>query len=235
VIAHTQTQLVGFSQKKAHIMEVQVNGGNITQKVDWAYSKFEQKISVDQVFQPNEMIDTIGVCKGKGFSGVVRRFGVKLLQRKTHRGRRKVACVGPWHPARVNFTVPRAGQRGYHHRTEINKKIYRIGKSDDPKNGSTDQDITAKKITPMGGFSHYGVVSNDFLMIKGAIVGSRKRVITLRKSLLTNVSRMAAEEISLKFIDTSSKFGHGRFQTAEEKYAFFGPLFRKQHKEEVKA
>ena len=25
--------------------------------------------------------------------------------------------------------VPRSGQRGYHHRTEINKKIYRIGKN----------------------------------------------------------------------------------------------------------
>jgi len=28
-------------------MEIQVNGGNIAAKVDWAYSKFEQKISVD--------------------------------------------------------------------------------------------------------------------------------------------------------------------------------------------
>lgn len=233
-IAHTQTQLVGIEQKKAHIMEIQINGGSIVDKVDWTYSKFEQKISIDEVFQPNEMIDTIGVNKGKGFSGVVRRFGVKLLQRKTHRGRRKIACVGPWHPSRINFAVPRAGQRGYHHRTEINKKIYRIGKAEDPKNGSTDQDITEKKITPMGGFSHYGVVKNDFLMLKGAIIGCRKRVITLRKSLLTNVSRSAAEEIQLKFIDTSSKFGHGRFQTAEEKYAFFGPLFRKQHKEETK-
>ncbi|CAG9318302.1 unnamed protein product [Blepharisma stoltei] len=236
VIAHTQTQLVGFSQKKAHIMEIQVNGGsNIAEKVDWAYAKFEQKVAVSEVFQPNEMIDTIGVCKGKGFSGVVRRWGVKLLQRKTHRGRRKIACIGPWHPSRVNFAVPRAGQRGYHHRTEINKKIYRIGKAEDPKNGSTDQDITEKKITPMGGFAHYGVVKNDFLMVKGAIIGTRKRVITLRKSLITNVSRAAAEQISLKFIDTSSKFGHGRWQTSEEKYAFFGPLARKQHKEEAKA
>ncbi|CAG9333491.1 unnamed protein product [Blepharisma stoltei] len=236
VIAHTQTQLVGFSQKKAHIMEIQVNGGaNIAEKVDWAYAKFEQKVAVSEVFQPNEMIDTIGVCKGKGFSGVVRRWGVKLLQRKTHRGRRKIACIGPWHPSRVNFAVPRAGQRGYHHRTEINKKIYRIGKAEDPKNGSTDQDITEKKITPMGGFAHYGVVKNDFLMVKGAIIGTRKRVITLRKSLITNVSRAAAEQISLKFIDTSSKFGHGRWQTSDEKYAFFGPLARKQHKEEAKA
>lgn len=27
----------------------------------------------------------------------------------------------------MSFTVARAGQKGYHHRTEMNKKIYRIG------------------------------------------------------------------------------------------------------------
>jgi len=63
-------------------------------------------------------------------------------------------------------------------------------------------------------------------MIKGGIVGVKKRVITLRKSLVPQVKRAALEEIELKFIDTSSKFGHGRFQTKEEKDAFFGPLKR---------
>jgi large subunit ribosomal protein L3e len=33
---------------------------------------------------------------------------------------------------------------------------------------------------------------------------------------------MAQEEIAIKFIDTSSKFGHGRFQTAEEKAKTYG-------------
>lgn len=32
--------------------------------------------------------------------------------------------------------------------------------------------------------------------------------------------RRALEKIDLKFIDTTSKFGHGRFQTAEEKKSF---------------
>jgi len=61
------------------------------------------------------------------------------------------------------------------------------------------------------------------MMIKGAVVGPKKRVITIRKSLVPNTSRMALEEISLKFIDTSSKFGHGRFQTKKEKDKFMGP------------
>merc|ERR1711918_316768 len=61
-------------------------------------------------------------------------------------------------------TVARAGQRGYFHRTEVNKKVYRIGKAattfdKDGKanskvnyNASTEFDLTDKVITPMGGF-----------------------------------------------------------------------------------
>merc|ERR1711870_112903 len=125
---------------------------------------------------------------------------------------------------------------GYGHRTEINKKIYRIGKAakDDPNSAMTEADLTEKGITPMGGFSHYGEVSQDWLMIRGGLMGPRKRVITVRKSLLPQVSRRALEKIELKFIDTSSKFGHGRFQTSEEKAKFFGGApAKKQKKEEV--
>lgn len=74
----------------------------------------------------------------------------------------------------------------------------------------------------MGGFVRYGIVKNDFVMIKGSCVGVKKRVVTLRKSLLAHTSRRDLEKISLKFIDTSSKFGHGRFQTKLEKDAFEG-------------
>ena len=119
----------GLKQKKAHLMEIQVNGGTIAQKVDFAYGFFEKQVPIDAVFQKDEMIDIIGVTKGKGYEGVVTRWGVTRLPRKTHRGLRKVACIGAWHPARVSFTVARAGQNGYHHRTEMNKKIYKLGKS----------------------------------------------------------------------------------------------------------
>ena len=125
--------------------------------------------------------------------------------------------------------VPRSGQRGYHHRTEINKKIYRVGKNlkDDPVNAKTENDLTEKPITPMGGFSHYGEVNEDWVMLKGTVMGPRKRVITLRKSLLPQVTRKALEKVTLKFIDTSSKFGHGRFQTSEEKAKFYGNVQKK--------
>lgn len=122
-----------------------------------------------------------------------------------------------------------------------------------------------------GGFPHYGEVSNDFLMVKGCVVGVKKRVLTLRKvqcdfaslildicisdwtlfyswskwqsslfsvagymyvsvsfpkSLLVHTSRKSRETIELKFIDTTSKFGHGRFQTAQEKRAFMVSVWK---------
>jgi len=217
-------------------MEIQVNGGTIEQKVAYASDLLEKKVPVTAVFSQNEMIDTIAVTKGHGVKGVINRFGTRKLQRKTHRGSRKIACIGAWHPARVPIHVARAGQRGYHHRTEINKKIYRIGLAsltEDKKfnpNATTQADLTQKAITPLGGFPHYGVVFNDYVMVKGCVVGSKKRVITLRRSLVPQTSRSALEEIQIKFIDTSSKFGHGRFQTKAEKNRFFGIIDEAEEK-----
>jgi len=226
VIAHTQMKLMRHRQKKAHVMEIQLNGGTVPQKVAWAKEHLEKPVTIDQVFSPDEMIDCIGITKGHGYKGVTSRWHTRKLPRKTHKGLRKVACIGAWHPSRVRFTVARAGQKGYHHRTEINKKIFRIGKSlaNDKKNGSTEFDVTEKSINPMGGFPHYGMVNQDFVMIRGCCIGPKKRVITLRKSLITHTKRFASEKIDLKFIDTSSKFGHGRFQTHAEKKSFMGKL-----------
>lgn len=229
-IVHTQPSKTSLRTRKAAIMEIQINGGSISEKVDFCTNLFESNVPVSSVFSENEMIDTIAVTKGKGVKGVVKRWGVTRLPRKTHRGLRKVACIGAWHPARVQFQVPRHGQCGYHHRTEVNKKVYRIASGSDPKCASTDSDITEKSITPMGGFPHYGIVREDFLMIKGCVLGPKKRLITLRKSLVPQTSRKALEEISLKFVDTSSKWGHGRFQTSEEKKKFYGPLKKDMEK-----
>jgi len=218
-----KSKKVGLRQKKAHLLEIQVNGGTIEQKVDFATGLFEQQVPVDAVFNPDEMIDALGVTRGHGFEGVTTRWGTRRLPRKTHKGLRKVACIGAWHPSRVSFAVPRAGQHGYHHRTEINKKIYRIGKAGG-NGGTTEFDLTTKGITPLGGFPRYGVVDEDFIMLKGCCVGTKKRVITLRKSIVPQTSRLAIEKIQLKFIDTSAKFGHGRFQTSEEKSKFLGVM-----------
>lgn len=206
VLAHTQIRKTGLSQKKAHLMEIQVNGGSVADKVEFAKSHFEKTVDVSSVFEQDENIDVIGVTKGHGFEGVVARWGVKKLPRKTHKGLRKVACIGAWHPSKVMFSVARAGQRGYGHRTATNLKVYRIGKGEDNANGSTDFDIVKKDINPLGGFVRYGLVKNDFVLLKGSTPGVKKRVLTLRKSLQTHTSRKALEQISLKWISTASQY-----------------------------
>jgi len=231
VIVHTQMKILNQRRRKAQIMEVQLNGGSIADKVDWATERFEKKVPVSEVFAKDENLDVIGVTRGKGFKGVTSRWHTKKLPRKTHKGLRKVACIGAWHPSRVQFTVPRAGQKGYHHRTQIHKKIYRIGEGFKVKDGkliqnnaATDYDIADKSINPMGGFPGYGMVKQDFLMIKGACLGPRKRILTLRRPLITLTRKCFTEKVNLKFIDTTSKRGHGRFQTAADKLAQMGPL-----------
>jgi large subunit ribosomal protein L3e len=108
-------------------MEVQVNGGDMKAKTQWAFDHFEKEVSVGEVFKNNEMVDTIAITRGKGTQGVIKRFGVQRLQHKTHRGVRRVGCIGAWHPSAVKWTVARTGNEGYFHRTQINQKIYRIG------------------------------------------------------------------------------------------------------------
>ncbi|CAG8562297.1 19096_t:CDS:2, partial [Gigaspora rosea] len=90
VLVHTQIQKVKIGQKKAHLMEIQLNGGTIEQKVDWAFEHFEKFVDISSVFEQDELIDIIGVTKGKGFEGVTHRWGTKKLPRKTHKGLRKV-------------------------------------------------------------------------------------------------------------------------------------------------
>merc|ERR1712118_276424 len=93
-ICHTQVRKVPIGQKKAHAMEIQINGGSVAEKVDFCAERFVKEVAVDEVFAKDENIDTVGVS----------RWGGYRLPRKTHRGLRKVACIGSWHPSRVAFS-----------------------------------------------------------------------------------------------------------------------------------
>jgi len=234
VICSTQIDKLNLRQMKAHVLEIQLNGGTVADKIDFGYKKFEQEVKVSEIFSDSECIDTIGVTRGKGTQGVIKRFRVRRLQRCSHRGVRKIACIGAWHPSAVKWTVGRRGQLGYHSRTELNKKIYRVGAGAEggaTNNAMCEADAVEKNITPLGGFPHYGEVNHDFLLIKGGIIGTRKRPVIIRKSIFATTKSWMTEQVDVKFIDTSSKHGHGRFQTAEEKDRILGPLASKQRAE----
>jgi large subunit ribosomal protein L3e len=54
-LACVQVRKMNWGQKKAHLMEIQVNGGTIPQKVDFAHSLFEKQFPVESVFQVSSL------------------------------------------------------------------------------------------------------------------------------------------------------------------------------------
>lgn len=169
VIAATQPKEAFGSQKKSDLMEIAIGGGSIEEQFEYAKSLLGETIKISDVFDAGEMIDTVGVTKGKGFQGPVKRWGIRLLQPKSRKTVRGVASIGPWKPRRVMHGVPRAGQMGTHNRTEYNKRILLV-------------DSEGERVTPKGGFNRYGEVRNDYVLLKGSVMGPVKRLIKLRKA-----------------------------------------------------
>lgn len=188
VMAHTLPREAGLPQKTPDILEIKVSGA-INEAFDYALQILDQKINLEDVYKPNDFVDINAVTKGKGFAGPVKRHGIKILPRKTRKGRRVVGCIGPWHPARVMWTVPRAGQLGYFARTEYNKQILKIGED-------------GEEVTPSSGFKRYGKVGKHCI-IRGSVPGSTKRLIRLRDPIRPKPTEM--EDLQITYISTAAK------------------------------
>jgi large subunit ribosomal protein L3 len=167
IIAATQPRLTGISKKKPDIMEIKVGGATMKEQFQYIKEILGKTVEVNDIFKEGQFVDTVSVTKGKGWQGVVKRWGVRILQHKANKTKRGIATLGPWGPARVLYTVPRAGQMGYHQRTEFNKRILKIGKD-------------GNQVTPKSGFLHYGPVRSTFVILSGSIAGPAKRLIRLR-------------------------------------------------------
>jgi len=168
VLACTQPRKSGLGKKSPEVLEIKVGGGTVKEQFEYAKSILGKEVKVHEVFKEGQYVDVIAVTKGKGFQGVVKRFGVKILTRwhKHRKGARKVGAISPQHPSML-FTVPRPGQLGFHTRTEYNKRILKIGS--DPK-----------EVNVKGGFVGYGVVKSDHIILEGSVPGPRKRLVRMR-------------------------------------------------------
>ncbi len=165
---HTQPYKASMPRIKPDIFENKVSGGaNSEEQLSFALEQLGKEYRIRDCFNEGELIDVIGVSKGKGLQGATKRFGVKLLPRKTRGIKRGIGCIGPWHPARVMYTVARSGQMGFHQRIEYNKRILKVS-----ENG--------EEINPKGGFLKYGLVKGDYIMLLGSVPGAKKRLIRLR-------------------------------------------------------
>ena len=167
VLAATQPRLAGVPKKKPELVEIKVHGATIKEQIDYAKPLLGKTLSITKVFKEGSYIDVVAVSKGKGVQGVIKRWGVKIRDRKSRKMKRGVGTLGGWNPHRVLYTVPRSGQMGYHQRTEYNKRILKIG---------TD----GTEVTPKGGFLRYGPIKGTYAIINGSVPGPTKRLIRLR-------------------------------------------------------
>ncbi len=193
VIVHSKPfDVKSVPKKKPEIMEMNIGGGTIKERVEYAKGLIGKDVDFNEFQVEGAMVDIISTSKGKGFQGLNKRFGVKLLTHKNSKHRRMIGTQGPWHPAWIMATVPNSGQMGYHKRTEFNKRILKVGK--DPS-----------EINPKGGFLHYGDVTNNYVLIHGSIPGVTKRLIRFRDAVRRKGVEVKVPEIT--YVSTSSKQG----------------------------
>jgi len=167
VIVATQPSQTSLPKKKPEVLEIQIGGGDIQQQFEYAKQLLGKTVTPEEVFKEGQYIDVAAVTVGKGIQGVVKRWGVTKLQHKSRKKIRGIATNGPWNPHHIMYSVPRAGQMGYHQRVEYNKRILKIGKD-------------GKEVTVKGGFIRYGEINGPYMIISGSIPGPEKRLIRLR-------------------------------------------------------
>jgi len=188
---YTQPKLIGIGKKKPEILEIGIGGTDLKQKLDYAKSLLGKEIKISDVFKENQLLDARSVTKGKGFQGTVKRFGVKIRHHKSEKTKRGTGNLGAWTPKKVLFSVPQPGKMGYHQRIDYNKQLIKI-------------DNDASKINPKSGFIRYGLVKNDYVLLKGSIPGPNKRAIVLTEPIRKKAD---PNPIEVSYISLESKQG----------------------------
>lgn len=175
----------GLSQKKPFVFEVGVGGGDIKAQFEYLKSLLGREIKFKDLFQVGSYVDVSAITKGKGVEGPVTRWGIKRKQHKSRKSVRAVGTLGPISPASVMYTVPRAGQRGLHQRLEYNKRILVIGNASEKE----------QNFTPAGGFLHFGLVKGDYVVVKGSVPGTVKRLVKIRYPIRAKTEKVVEPKI----------------------------------------
>jgi len=168
LIVCTQPQVAGMHKIKPEVFEITI-GGSVEEQWNYAKNVLGKEIKASDVLQEGKFYDVTAITKGKGFAGVVQRFGVKIKGRKEKKTMRHTGSVGPTTPRRVMWQVPMPGQLGFHQRTEYNKRLIAI------KPGS--------EMNPKGGWCNYGIIKGgEAALIEGSVPGPKKRLIFITAS-----------------------------------------------------
>ena len=184
---------LGIGIKKLIRFEMHVGGKTLDEKFSFIEKHLGKEVKPGDVMSTGEYLDVVGITKGKGWAGVIKRFGVAKQWRKATNKVRHVGVLGAWHPPKVLFSVPQAGHMGYNYRTELNKKILKMGSAQD-----------AQSVNSKGGFLKFGDISSDYVLLDGSIPGPARRMLRIRKAIRANAKPAVAK---ITYISTSSKQG----------------------------
>lgn len=165
VIVYSLVKKAGI-KKAPDMVEIGLNG-SYEEKLNYVKEHLGKEISILDIFEKDQLVDVRGLTKGKGLQGPVRRFGIQLKRAKSEKGRRRPGSIGPWHPARVIFRVPMAGQLGMFTRAHYNHKVIDLGKSEGK----------------LKNIKNYGDVKADYIIVQGSVQGSAKRQLVLTETL----------------------------------------------------
>jgi len=167
MVMATQPRLAKRAKKAPDLIEVKIGGGTVKEQFEYAKKLLGSEVKVSDFVKEGQAVDAIGITKGKGIQGPVKRWGIRRKTHKANKTVRQVGSIGGWTPHFVMYSVPRAGQMGFHQRTEYNKVVIKIG-----NNGS--------EVTPKGGFIRYGEINSDYVMVKGSVPGTTNRLVMMR-------------------------------------------------------
>lgn len=166
IIAYSVVKKTGL-KKRPDLTEIGI-AGSIKEQWTFVKENINKEISALDIFEKNELVDLRGLTKGKGLQGPVKRFGITLKVKKSEKGQRRPGSIGPWHPARVTFRVPMAGQLGMFTRAIYNNKIIDLGKASD------------KLIKNL---KNYGNIKTEYILVRGSVQGSAKRQLIITHAL----------------------------------------------------
>ena len=187
----TQPRLAYRGKKAPDLIEVKIGGGSIKDRFEHGKKLLGTEVKVGDFVREGQAVDTIGITKGKGIQGPVKRWGIRRKIHKARKTVRQVGSIGGWTPHYVMYSVPRAGQMGFHQRTEYNKLVIKLG-----NNGN--------EVTPRGGFIRYGQVNSEYVMLKGSVPGTTNRLILMRTATR---SREAEAAPKLEYVSIQSHQG----------------------------
>jgi large subunit ribosomal protein L3 len=165
IIVYSEVKKTGL-KKTPDLIEVGLTG-SLDEKVNFVKENLNKEFRVSDFFDRGQLIDVRGLTRGKGLVGPVKRFGITLKSHKSEKGQRRPGSLGPWHPARVTFRAPMAGQLGMFTRVVYNNQIVHIGKPEE----------NIKNI------KNFGDTKTEYLIVRGSVQGPSKRQLIITHSL----------------------------------------------------